>query len=112
LGKVLLGGLGTFFLAAFGADALFYRESFSIGTSQFLGGGGVLFRVEGNTAVVMGVAWLSAALAVFVWFVLRPAFPRARGIRAIRDCAIFVGATAFLYVAFRTTWMLFFGGQP
>jgi hypothetical protein len=110
LAKVLLGGIVTFFLAAFGIDALYYHESFSVGTSLFSGGGSIVFPVYGFTAIVMGVAWLSGALAVLVWYVVRPAFPEAKAFVAIRNCAIFVAALAFIYVAFRAVWSLIFGG--
>jgi hypothetical protein len=109
--KVLLGGLGTFFLAAFGVDALFYRESFSIGTSPFSGGGSFLFAVHGSTASVMGIAWLNSAVAVFVWFVLRPAFPTANSLRVVRNVAVLIAGLAFFYVACRGVWTAIMGGQ-
>jgi hypothetical protein len=108
----MIGGLAaTAYLLYLGIDGIVSRVSFSLATAMVSGSMGRSFSytVYGNLAVVMGVGWISAAIAVLAGYALRPIAEQYRLLELTRDVGILGFAICFAYVAFESVRQLLFG---
>lgn len=108
----VLGGLAAAaYLLYLGIDGIVSRVSFSIATALVSGsiGRSFSYTVYGTQAIVMGIGWISAAIAAFAGLALQPVLPLSRPVELTRDIALFAFAACFVYVAFHAVKQLLAG---
>jgi hypothetical protein len=67
------------------------------------------YTVYGTSAIVMGIGWISAAMAVLAGYALTPVLQQPRFLEMARDAGILGFALCFVYVAFQSVKTLLFG---
>lgn len=88
--RTAIGLTATAYLLYLGIDAIVSRVSFSIATALVSGSIGRSFpyTVYGSSAVIMGIGWISAAIAVLCGVTFQPLVKRHRLWELARNLAI------------------------